>query len=234
MTSGPRPGFRPRFLVEAALVGLLLSPLMAVGPWPTTELEVTRYLLILILYGWLGRRLARRGGVPGDAARAGALAGAVAALVASLVQLGAAAAALARLTRDDGAVTTIHVLGDLLVLPEAALPLALGAYALVSVIAGAAFGAAACAVGSLVFRSEDSDANLRALLAFLIRLRWSLGDPVDTAGDLAAADALEGYDAEKARVRRRTTGEVVRWTLLAIFGGIAFAAFVYVLAASSY
>jgi len=202
--------------VEAALVGLLLSPLMAVGPWPTTELEVTRYLLILILYGWLGRRVVRRAGTPGEAAGAGALAGAVAGLIASAVQLGAAAS----VTRE--------------LVPEAFVPAVLGAAVAQAVSVGAIFGAVACAVGSVVFRSESSDENLRGLLVVLLAFRGTLhADPHEAMSSLSLANAIEGSDAERAQVRRRTTREVLGWTLLAILFGIAIAALVYVLAASS-
>jgi len=220
VTSGPRPGFRPRFLVEAALVGLLLSPLMAVGPWPTTELEVTRYLLILILYGWLGRRIARRAGTPGEAAGAGALAGAVAGLIASALQLGLMDPSVARTVRD--------------LVPEALVPAVLGAAVAQAALVGAIFGAIACAVGSLVFRSVDSDTNLRRLFIVLLWIRGTVhADPHEAMSSLSLANAIEGYDAEKAPVRRRTTREVLGWTLLAILFGIAIAALVYVLAASS-
>ncbi len=48
--------------------------------------------------------------------------------------------------------------------------------------------------------SEDSDTKLLRLVAGLARLRWYFGNPLDTVGDMAAADAIDdALDEKEAR-----------------------------------
>lgn len=182
--------FRPRFLSESAVVALLLTPVLLVGVGISAEWDLTKIILMALLYGWLGRRVARRAGTPGEAAVAGAIAGGLAALVASAFQVSTVGPVVATLASD--------------LVPAAFLPVLLGAYVVAGAFGGVALGAALCSVGFFVMRSETSDANVRRVFIDLLRIRGALhADPVEGARSSSAADALEELDEQDARAKRQ-------------------------------
>lgn len=189
MTTQNSDRSRPRFLMESALVALLLTPVLLFGVGISAEWDLTKLILTALLYGWLGRRVARHAGRADEAAFAGSIAGGLAALVASVVQIGTVGPVVMTLARD--------------LVPPAVVPAVLGVFVVLGVAWGVGFGALASWVGFLVFRSKTSDAKAVRLFIDLLRIRGALhADPVVAARSLSTADALEDLQEQAARKER--------------------------------